>query len=443
MALPEGIVLDLDVSLLGLESGDEPALVTFDDLEFVDQPSPVNHALDPIPGAAGTGWASADGALYSTARVADARRAGAYRVDVTRTASSPSGTLASLTCVGQAASGTYLSAPVPQAYSALVHAWTTTPGVEARVTIVWRASAGGEFGAPLVGAWLPVGTTPTPITVSGDSPVSASMSKAEVRVEARLASGVSAGGEVVSFGDCAFAPTVLAYRDGEFPGYAWDGTANASETNIVMYYGDGYLDGAGASSVATPAVFPVTVIAVADPWSRGYPSAVTMAQNAAVYASTLVADETSLDGNTVEPGTHIFGFTIDESNELVKYLNGASYETTTISPYTGAMTPVVVPSAGLRRFIVWDRALSALEVEDAYDELFAEYLADVTVLSWEPPAHDGGSPVTGYLVRAYDGTSVTEFETASLTYSLTGSYVAVQVVAVNAQGEGLPTEIAL
>lgn len=73
-------------------------------------------------------------------------------------------------------------------------------------------------------------------------------------------------------------------------------------------------------------------------------------------------------------------------------------------------------------------------------------------LNWGAPAYDGGSPVTGYNVEMYDGSSWDEVNTTPIeTYSHVlstpaldkGQQLTVRVYAMNEVGNGPPSEAAL
>lgn len=79
----------------------------------------------------------------------------------------------------------------------------------------------------------------------------------------------------------------------------------------------------------------------------------------------------------------------------------------------------------------------------------SDVFATSAVLSWEVPASDGGTPVTGYLIdRCTNNSSrwirVTRNEVKELTYDLDslneGTVYEYRVVAVNKKGESKPSQ---
>lgn len=77
---------------------------------------------------------------------------------------------------------------------------------------------------------------------------------------------------------------------------------------------------------------------------------------------------------------------------------------------------------------------------------FMQVSASAPVLSWDAPASDGGSPLTGYVLRIFDGVAVVEHKlgadvtTFQMPKTPGGS---VQLAAVNAVGESAPIEMRL
>ena len=67
-----------------------------------------------------------------------------------------------------------------------------------------------------------------------------------------------------------------------------------------------------------------------------------------------------------------------------------------------------------------------------------------TSVTWAAPA-DGGSPITGYILRTWDGLALTETPLAASATSadVPGGVIAAQLLAVNAVGSGTPAEVVL
>lgn len=141
----------------------------------------------------------------------------------------------------------------------------------------------------------------------------------------------------------------------------------------------------------------------------------------------------------------VWAITFDEDAlELAWYVDGAELGRFSFEwpPYLPAETPTVLLGQ-FYRAIGWDRVLTPAEIAQAGAYLRDTYLAyDVTV-TWAPPLASGGLPVTGYLVRHYDGSTVSEeklpAEARELTLRTTGGHV--QVAALNDAGASTPVEI--
>lgn len=86
-------------------------------------------------------------------------------------------------------------------------------------------------------------------------------------------------------------------------------------------------------------------------------------------------------------------------------------------------------------------------VPSAPQELTAQKTRDGIRLAWQPPADDGGTPLTGYRIRRTGGAGPVLFEVAPSTLTYVDTSVArrtlytYEVTAVNAVGEGPPASV--
>lgn len=120
---------------------------------------------------------------------------------------------------------------------------------------------------------------------------------------------------------------------------------------------------------------------------------------------------------------------------------------------TGASAPsaefayLYVSSGGVVYYVgVWEELLTLEGAQDfslAQMSLIPTPSTPVTQATWEAPAHDGGMPVTGYLVRWVDLTgAVVERELeADATSCEVPAGLPVQVIALNAVGQSTPVEV--
>lgn len=128
------------------------------------------------------------------------------------------------------------------------------------------------------------------------------------------------------------------------------------------------------------------------------------------------------------------------ASELVLWCNGERV-TAIGGSINSYQSSTYLPASTLFRMIWWDRLLEDSEMAALSATLRDTYATRAT-LSWDAPAHDGSSPVTGYLVRALAGGAVVEYETADATIELKGASRA-QVYALNAEGRSTPVEVVI
>lgn len=97
---------------------------------------------------------------------------------------------------------------------------------------------------------------------------------------------------------------------------------------------------------------------------------------------------------------------------------------------------------GLIRMGVWDRILSTAELQEA---LQTATLLEPRDMVWHAPDHNGGLPITGYVISAFDGETVTETKLAadatSATLPLTTASAWIQ--AENKVGRSQPSGVAI
>lgn len=102
-----------------------------------------------------------------------------------------------------------------------------------------------------------------------------------------------------------------------------------------------------------------------------------------------------------------------------------------------------LPAGDHFRVLRWDVRLTSSEILAASEVLLDAYTPRATI-AWGEPLHDGGSPVTGYIVRRLGGDGVTSTRVGPDVFEVEMPIggVAYQVVAVNAEGHGAPVEVA-
>lgn len=142
---------------------------------------------------------------------------------------------------------------------------------------------------------------------------------------------------------------------------------------------------------------------------------------------------------------HVFVVVLRNSGTNVfAYVDGKlSDENLENSPYFPVDYYTVLPAGDIYRFAGISGSLTDEEVESLSADLLDEYLySDVTV-EWEPPEHNGGAPITGYIIRTPGVQGVDEFRAEADATELTFRSIGgpVQVVAENAAGRSLPAEV--
>lgn len=461
MALPAAPVYDLNpahfAGVLGDPvSVDENTLFTVDGLEYFWWVGSQNFLPNPGPNQ-DLGWAAKAGSpvVTLTLDATVARRPGKSSRKVVRGAVDPSTVVCQIDGLGAKAGGT-VTLPSSTAPRYSVYLYTEETGLSAQL-VGLHASATMPIVALVPGEWTRVETFYT----------GASLTSLPVYLNVTSASP-TVGGETVWICDAMCSKFQLYdFLDGDTPGGVWLGVPgdSASEGAVTFeqrnghkefvsggmsYFGTNFSYALGAAVTVAAVVWPRDISQIA--WlaeiqvSNDVRIAFQPGATVGEYGPTLSDGSANLASSTgvFSQDAPIMFIGTSTTGDQDAWVNGVLNQSTAYPHAAAATTSTQFAMSGaVRRFIVWDRVLTAQEILDVEAELVG-YLQPIADVSWDVPAHDGGSPLTGYLVRVYDGAALVETAVAAGVTTATvqvPSGSAVQVVALNAVGMGRPTEV--